>query len=846
MAAIGLNAIQDQETGRVIAQMPLPPIKYAVLEGGGVRGAAYAGTFNILNKYGMLRDIEHVAASSVGTIAALFLALGYTPEEARKEFESISLKDFMEGSDSWSWTPSTFSMVRKGLSIWNSPTNSLSSGKKLHEWLQSIVEKKLGKKDATFEDLQAAVESAENKNRDYPFKYLHMMATNISLPVAEGEVFSHEYQNKRKCPLALAALASSAFPGAFPRVEWDGFEYIDGGMKANLPSTLFDKERYLPEGYGFTEKGQNPSVLAIKIDTKDEINQLIWGERKKINVSGGSNFFGAVAVAGTETVDVAEIRESRMVLPLPDADIGTLDFTIDDEGKVRLVSTAEKVTEEFFENHVDAAYSIKVYDNQRAWLDSLSLDDLAKTIQKYKLLEKKCLRKQAKMPAEADDATFDLDNLFSQDPESALKNFQEMLEPPIETDTRKEKKGNDNITDIQNYIAYLTKYYHYRHYQAIYPNTTFDKTPPKHVNLKPEIKKDGWQAKVKEDMLKRLKVIERRIVVTNDKINNNHFSLKEYYDNSPQKNLHDENIFEKVKVLTGYIEYRKVLEEEQLDLQKKLDIKTNTPTTYTANPHYSAFIDAIKTSLEDDKIPPALKAILQPINLFEPIIAYKPSHKGDSAVFTLELRNEQDFKLFMHAALLYLKDQKCENTVLTPELFQGFYPDDEIPPKDMVALCGSLGLEDINLLVANYRLEQLMHFFFKSQYPNKKPTLDLEQMLGGSDVSFFLNNKSPKHTAPPKGTLIALKTMYEQTQDHEYKCNPYTLQAIDTDETQDDTSKAVIQRPASPMNETTAWTRLAEAAKLSTFSPAVNRGQASNNRDNNQDTTPSWFFGRRT
>ena len=47
-----------------------------VFEGGGVKGIAYVGAWEVLQKKGILKDIKRVGGTSAGAINALLLALG--------------------------------------------------------------------------------------------------------------------------------------------------------------------------------------------------------------------------------------------------------------------------------------------------------------------------------------------------------------------------------------------------------------------------------------------------------------------------------------------------------------------------------------------------------------------------------------------------------------------------------------------------------------------------------------------------------------------------------------------------------------------------------------------------
>src|SRR5579864_920356 len=53
------------------------PFQNLVFEGGGVRGVAYAGALDVLDRAGILSQIQAVAGTSAGAITAALVALGY-------------------------------------------------------------------------------------------------------------------------------------------------------------------------------------------------------------------------------------------------------------------------------------------------------------------------------------------------------------------------------------------------------------------------------------------------------------------------------------------------------------------------------------------------------------------------------------------------------------------------------------------------------------------------------------------------------------------------------------------------------------------------------------------------
>lgn len=77
-------------------------IKTMTFQGGGVKGTAYAGVAEELEKTGVLAQLEEVAGASAGSIFAMLLAIGYTAEELKVEMSNLNFKDFEDaGMPGW-------------------------------------------------------------------------------------------------------------------------------------------------------------------------------------------------------------------------------------------------------------------------------------------------------------------------------------------------------------------------------------------------------------------------------------------------------------------------------------------------------------------------------------------------------------------------------------------------------------------------------------------------------------------------------------------------------------------------------------------------------------------------
>ena len=69
-----------------------------VFEGGGVKGIAYAGALEELEKRGIVKDITRVAGTSAGAISAALVALGATSEYVAEAVGGTNFRSFMDSS----------------------------------------------------------------------------------------------------------------------------------------------------------------------------------------------------------------------------------------------------------------------------------------------------------------------------------------------------------------------------------------------------------------------------------------------------------------------------------------------------------------------------------------------------------------------------------------------------------------------------------------------------------------------------------------------------------------------------------------------------------------------------
>jgi len=237
------------------------------LEGGGVRGLAYAGAFSVLEDKGVLQNIEKVAGSSAGAIAGLLLSVQYSAKEIDSIMQELPVQEFNDGK--WGII-GKYKRVRNDFGIYE--------GKKFEVWLQQLVQYKTGKTDLTFAELHQL--HLQNKM----YKDLYCTGTNLSRQ--QLEIFSFEHTPDM--PIALAVRISGGIPLYFEPVALDDSKqkikrgdttsfvnyYVDGGMLCNYPIGMFDSCENTQNPLLSNHAKFNVQTIGIKLERPEQIDSL--------------------------------------------------------------------------------------------------------------------------------------------------------------------------------------------------------------------------------------------------------------------------------------------------------------------------------------------------------------------------------------------------------------------------------------------------------------------------------------------------------------------------------------------------------------------------------------------
>lgn len=258
--------------------------KNLVLEGGGVKGFAYAGAFQVLDSLGILQHIERVGGSSVGAIQATLLAIGYTPSEMMEVAANIPLKEFNDG-----FVPGGFSRMKRRFGFFK--------GQKITAWIEELIIRKTGDANITFAQLHAQRQSKS-------FKDLYITGTDLTS--RSLRIFSHQSYPNMKVKDALRI--SFSIPLYFEPLKMDehGNVYkedpenkyhlmVDGGVLSNYPVHIFDDERFRNvDGSNFNGDDQNTETIGLLLERPEFMGYASGEEGYALPIHSLSEYMKAV------------------------------------------------------------------------------------------------------------------------------------------------------------------------------------------------------------------------------------------------------------------------------------------------------------------------------------------------------------------------------------------------------------------------------------------------------------------------------------------------------------------------------------------------------------------------
>lgn len=661
------NVFLNTPTGEIVEETLAPPINYLVIEGGGVRGRAYGGSIEVLERAGVISTVKHIIGTSIGSIAAMLISLGYSYFEINEMLDSVCFTEYIETSKSWWITPEIIAKSRQYYTILTSDGNSLSSGALFHAWIEDKIKKKLGNPRAMYSDLDKAIK-AGNTN----FKYLSVICTNLSKN--NYQVFDHIHTPS--AVMADTLFMSCAYPGVFRGLEWLNGQgpnlCMDGGINKNLAVDFFNEKKYLPPGYDFTDVGANPSALCLKIDTKEEMTQLLWNASKPKKIKGLTELSSAIWNAWqSRDAEISNLLGTN-IIQIYDADIPILKYDLNATEKKLLTCAGRYAALQWLQTHVYEAYQVKVYSNEKAWLEAKTIEEL-----------------------------IDIKNAY----ESMLK---------------KHSLSETENLNVQNKINWFKAYITHRLHLSLNEPSEFFLQFNEHINLSVDNPRAAINKYLHENMQTSLDIVSKEMQRLKLKID----ALLAKEDKLAQR-LHTSNsLFNQIAYCVALEEKFKCLQSFCTDLQQKLNIKPQALKDENKVKIYEELETLIKASIETKKIP-HLQLLMM---LDEQIMNRSAVFKSEEGVeINLDLRNLNDIKIYMIAWMLYLMHISDENVLF--KLFHPFYINlfgKEELPYSIQQLSNLFQDENSSSLNLAYRVETIMQTLIQIDKPKEKRVIDLD------------------------------------------------------------------------------------------------------------------------
>ncbi|MGA9772776.1 MAG: patatin-like phospholipase family protein [Blastocatellia bacterium] len=315
---------------------------YAILDGGGVKGAALVGCLKAAEEEKI--NFIGYGGTSAGSIVALLACVGFTADELREilineidftKFLSDGGKDLNKLKTLPDNLKSKLSMARYYISNWRRLQRikkefGLYEAKLLEDYLEEKIKKRLpphGEKSITFDSL---------KWLELPLLKIVASDLHSNKPIifsASGRDDPNEgVVDQFSGSVIDAVRASMSYPFVFKPFTIGNRHYVDGGLSSNLPLFLFERER------------QQNGLPVIAFD-------LVTEKTDRTSEAHFSAFCSDIVTTALDSTEVlfrdtlSNVHYVEVKIP---EDIRTLDFSLSSKQRQRLYEIGFNTAMAFF------------------------------------------------------------------------------------------------------------------------------------------------------------------------------------------------------------------------------------------------------------------------------------------------------------------------------------------------------------------------------------------------------------------------------------------------------------------------------------------------------------------
>ena len=317
-----------------------------------MKGIAYVGALEVLDREGILNDIERVAGTSAGAMVAVMVALRYSAEEVLEVLDGLDFKEFKDSSRG---------VLRDTIRLFKE--YGWYKGDFFRDLIAKLIERKTGNGEMTFEQLEETGQ------------YRDLYLVGADLTTGLSKVFSVHNQETKTMKVADAARISMSIPLFFAAVRGgkdNKHVFVDGGLLDNYTVKTFDRQTYLADlnnarrteyyekinellrmqrSTSRNEYVYNKETLGFRLDAKEDIAMYLTHEENFKEIKGFFDYTKALVntLIDFQTNDHLHSDDWQRTVYIDTLGVKAIDFDIPKEKKDALVASGRLYTEAYLE-----------------------------------------------------------------------------------------------------------------------------------------------------------------------------------------------------------------------------------------------------------------------------------------------------------------------------------------------------------------------------------------------------------------------------------------------------------------------------------------------------------------
>ena len=305
-------------------------LKYTCLFGGGaIRGAAHVGAIKAMEEIGV--EICTLGGSSVGSIVAALVAVGYSANEIKEIFMGVNFDLF------------------KDLQFGLGPRFALSKGEVFLDWMRELIEKKY-----------YGNRYKKGKNKAVTFKDIDKKLVIITTDISN---FACKEFSKFETPdfeIATAVRISSSMPGLMKPYEYNNLLLVDGDLQKSMPMWMLSPNLL----------NKDERVLELRLEGE------FYGSDKNAIDYINTVYTCITSMSTNYLKEMYSNKDKFDYITLNTGDVIIVDFNCSEEKREELIASGYKQTIDYFK---------KVLPKKKSKLleDYKSINKYLKRVKKY-------------------------------------------------------------------------------------------------------------------------------------------------------------------------------------------------------------------------------------------------------------------------------------------------------------------------------------------------------------------------------------------------------------------------------------------------------------------------------